>query len=140
MVFIVHLGNVCWTSPQRGSVDAAVLLHGLAGNFYSSRLLFHFAETLRQLGINVVVVNTRGHDMINTSTWGGRARSVGAALENIDDCRLDVNAWVDFLIENAGLVGIPVRPFARRNQGTLCAGSPAAPQSPIDRSGCQRPD
>ncbi len=90
------------TSPQRGSVDAAVLLHGLAGNFYSSRLLFHFAETLRQLGINVVVVNTRGHDMINTSTWGGRARSVGAALENIDDCRLDVNAWVDFLIDERG--------------------------------------
>jgi pimeloyl-ACP methyl ester carboxylesterase len=86
-------------SPQRGSVDAAVLLHGLAGNFYSSRLLFCFAETLQRLGVNVVVVNTRGHDMINTSTWGGKARSVGAALENIDDCRLDVNAWVEFLIE-----------------------------------------
>ena len=85
--------------PQRGSVDAAVLLHGLAGNFYSSRLLTYFAEIMRRLGIDVVLVNTRGHDMINTSTWAGRARSVGAALENIDECRLDVNAWVDFLIE-----------------------------------------
>lgn len=98
-------GLYCMTSqrplvpPQRGSVDAAILLHGLAGNFYSSRLLLHFAEILQRLGLNTVVVNTRGHDMINTSTWGGKARSVGAALENIDDCRLDVNAWVEFLVE-----------------------------------------
>ena len=86
-------------SVGRGSADAAVVLHGLAGNFYSSRLLFYFTDALRKLGVSVVVVNTRGHDMINTSTWAGKARYVGAALENVDDSRLDVNAWVDFLVE-----------------------------------------
>ena len=87
------------TSPDKGSVDSAVLLHGLGGNFYSSRLLLHFSKTLKKLGISVVIVNTRGHDMINTSTWSGRSRSVGAALENVSDCKSDVQAWVDFLIK-----------------------------------------
>lgn len=87
------------TSPDKGSVDSAVLLHGLGGNFYSSRLLLHFSQTLTKLGISVVIVNTRGHDMINTATWSGRSRSVGAALENVSDCQFDVRAWVEFLIQ-----------------------------------------
>lgn len=85
-------------SAEKGSIDAAVLVHGLGGNFYSSRLLFHFAETLMDLGVSVVVVNTRGHEMINTTPWAGRSQSVGAALENVDHCRYDLNAWADFLV------------------------------------------
>jgi pimeloyl-ACP methyl ester carboxylesterase len=76
-----------------------VLVHGLGGNFYSSRLLHHFAATLLNLGVSVVLVNTRGHEMINTCSWSGRAQSVGAALEDVDHCRFDMNAWADFLIE-----------------------------------------
>lgn len=87
------------TSSSVGSVDAAVILHGLGGNFYSSRLLIHFAETLRKLGISIVIVNTRGHDMINTSTWSGRSQSVGSALENVGHAKFDVSAWVDFMVK-----------------------------------------
>ena len=87
------------TGPAIGSVDAAVMLHGLGGNFYSSRLLTHFSDTLIELGLNVVIANTRGHDMINTSTWAGRARSIGAALEDVGECRFDVAAWSDFLVK-----------------------------------------
>lgn len=87
------------TRPEKGSVDAAVLLHGIGGNFYSSRLLLHFSQTLLNLGISVVIVNTRGHDMINISTWSGRARSIGAAFENVSDAKFDVAAWADFLIK-----------------------------------------
>ncbi|MFK7768901.1 MAG: alpha/beta hydrolase [Mariniblastus sp.] len=87
------------TTTTCGSVDAAVMLHGLGGNFYSSRLLNHFSDTLMRLGISVVLANTRGHDMINTSTWGGRSRSVGAALENVGDAIFDLAGWVDFLVD-----------------------------------------
>lgn len=87
------------TSPDKGSVDAAVVLHGLGGNFYSSRLLLHFSQTLLQLGISVVIVNTRGHDMISTATWSGRSTSIGTALENVSDCQYDIEAWADFLIK-----------------------------------------
>lgn len=87
------------TGQAVGSVDGAVLLHGLGGNFYSSRLLSHFSETLLALGVNLVIANTRGHDMINTSTWAGRAKSIGAAFENVGDCKYDVAAWTDFLVK-----------------------------------------
>lgn len=85
------------TTLATGSCDAAILIHGLGGNFYSSRLLLHFASTLQQLGVSTVIVNTRGHDMINTSTWGGRAKSVGAALESVGDAVHDIAGWVQFL-------------------------------------------
>lgn len=88
------------TSPESGSVDGAVLLHGLGGNFYSSRMLLHFAGTLSDLGVSVVVANTRGHDMINTSTWAGRSTSVGAAFENVADATADVSAWAEFMVQN----------------------------------------
>ena len=87
------------TSAETGSVDASVLLHGLGGNFYSSRLLLHLSQNLLELGVSPLIVNTRGHDMINISTWGGRARSVGAALENVGDAGADIRAWVKFLIQ-----------------------------------------
>lgn len=87
--------NVC--SSTAGSINGAVLVHGLGGNFYSSRLLNHFAQVLIGLGINVVIVNTRGHDMINTSVWSGRSRNVGTAFEDVDHCRFDMAAWAQFL-------------------------------------------
>jgi pimeloyl-ACP methyl ester carboxylesterase len=93
------------TATSKGTPDSAVLLHGLAGNFYSSRLLLHFADALNALGIDVVLVNTRGHEMINTLSWGGKAKYVGAALENVDDCRHDIAAWTDFLV-NRGSKGV----------------------------------
>ena len=96
-------------SAAKGSVDAALLVHGLGGNFYSSRLLMHVSESLLGLGVSVLLINTRGHDMVNTLPWGGRAQTVGAAFENVDHCRFDLSAWTEFLFErgltNVMLVG-----------------------------------
>ena len=82
---------------QAGGCDAAILLHGLGGNFYSSRLLLQAAGWLQELGLATLLANTRGHDMINTSTWNGRAQSVGAALERVSDGAHDIAGWTDWL-------------------------------------------
>jgi pimeloyl-ACP methyl ester carboxylesterase len=87
------------SSVSKGSIDGAVLVHGIGGNFYSSRLLNHFAKTLQELGLGTLIINTRGHDMVNTLSWAGKSRSGGAAFENVDDCRLDLAAWHDLMIE-----------------------------------------
>jgi pimeloyl-ACP methyl ester carboxylesterase len=87
------------STPETGSPDAAVLVHGLGGNFYSSRLLLHVAQTLCGIGVSVVIVNTRGHDMINTTAWAGKSKSAGAALEDVADAKFDVPAWVEFLVK-----------------------------------------
>ena len=85
------------TNSETGAISAAILTHGLGGNFYSSRLLFHLAQVLESIGIHVVIANTRGHDMINSSTWAGKTRSVGAAFEDVADSKMDISAWADFL-------------------------------------------
>jgi pimeloyl-ACP methyl ester carboxylesterase len=86
----------------RGTVetrpDAAVVLHGLGGNFYSSTLLLRLADALVEQGINVVAGNTRGHDGISSSQSGGRSRTIGAAFEIVDECRQDVAGWVEWLM------------------------------------------
>ena len=87
------------SNAETGGINAAILTHGLGGNFYSSRLLFHLAGVLESIGIHVVIANTRGHDMINSSTWAGKTRSVGAAFENVADSKMDINAWADFLVK-----------------------------------------
>ncbi len=84
-------------ADSKGSAGAAILVHGIGGNFYSSRLLLQTADLLRQLGLATLLINTRGHDMINLCSWDGRAKSVGAAFEAVDDCRHDLSAWADFL-------------------------------------------
>ncbi len=86
------------SAPQTIGVDAAVIFHGLAGNFYSSSLLMFVARQLSSLGVNVVLANTRGHDFLNLSTQSGRSALAGAAVENVDDCRFDINGWVQFLV------------------------------------------
>lgn len=82
-----------------GSIDAAVITHGLSGNFYGSRLLKHIAEHLSQKGISSVLINTRGHDYLNATVRSGRSQTLGAAFERIDECPCDLNAWVDFLVD-----------------------------------------
>jgi alpha/beta superfamily hydrolase len=78
-------------------LNAALILHGLAGNFYSSRLMQSLARHLLELGIDVLQANTRGHDGLNWTAVGGRTEMIGAAFEVVDDCRHDIAGWTDFL-------------------------------------------
>ena len=42
-------------------------------------------------------VNTRGHDSVFGASLGNIRRRFGAAYEIVDDCRLDIAAWIEFL-------------------------------------------
>ena len=85
------------SSASTHGIDAAVIVHGLSGNFYKSRLLKHFASELLANDIDVVLVNTRGHDFLNSTARMGRTATIGAAVEVIDECKYDLSGWVDFL-------------------------------------------
>lgn len=72
----------------------AIGLHGVGGNFYSSNVLEMIATPLLACGIDMVRVNTRGHDSIAAvSTTHGR-RWQGAAFEVVDECRFDIQGWI----------------------------------------------
>jgi pimeloyl-ACP methyl ester carboxylesterase len=76
---------------------AAILLHGVAGNFYTSSTFEPLMAKLPAQGIAALAVNTRGHDSVHGASQGGVRRQFGAAYETVDDCRHDVLAWVEFL-------------------------------------------
>jgi pimeloyl-ACP methyl ester carboxylesterase len=79
--------------------DAALLLHGVQSNFYTSSTFEGIVPSLLDLGLHVLQVNTRGHDNVyaGSTALGGR-RWLGAAYEIIDECRHDVHAWCDWLV------------------------------------------
>jgi pimeloyl-ACP methyl ester carboxylesterase len=79
------------------STKAAILLHGVAGNFYTSSTFEPLIPRLQALGIAALSVNTRGHDSVFGASQGNVRRRFGAAYETVDDCRHDLAAWIEFL-------------------------------------------
>jgi|LakMenEpi03Aug12_release.lakeMendotaPanAssembly.Ray.scaffolds.fasta_scaffold182288_2 pimeloyl-ACP methyl ester carboxylesterase len=79
------------------SVDGAVIMHGLAGNFYGSALLLNIARQLADSGIQTVVGNSRGHDLLNLTIRNGRSQTSGAAVEDVAEGPADLLGWVEFL-------------------------------------------
>src|SRR5688572_20406079 len=82
---------------SRSTPTAAILLHGVAANFYTSSTLEPLVPKLQELGIAALAVNTRGHDSVFGASVGQVRRRYGAAYESVDDCRHDIAAWIDFL-------------------------------------------
>ena len=81
------------------TVDALLCLPGVGGNFYASSLLERILPPVLELGVSVLWANTRGHDGLSMASTGTGPRKQGAAYEIVDECRYDVRAWVDFLVE-----------------------------------------
>ena len=85
------------------TVDAMVMVHGSAGNFYLSPSNPRAAR-MRDLGVPTALFNTRGHDVV-----GGRAGKTrtGNAYELLSETHLDLLAMVDVMAERGyGRVGI----------------------------------
>lgn len=84
--------------------DAAVIVHGTGSNFYASRFLAFLADRFTKVGLAALVVNTRGHDQIGSALVRlpdgmTTSRTIGSAYETVDDCRLDLAAWLKLLAE-----------------------------------------
>jgi pimeloyl-ACP methyl ester carboxylesterase len=78
-------------------LDALLLLHGVAGNFYSGNLFDRLVAEFVEAGVAALRVNTRGHDSVSV-VWGKSGPMFqGAAYEIVDQCRFDLAAWLDFL-------------------------------------------
>jgi pimeloyl-ACP methyl ester carboxylesterase len=85
--------------PEQASqlgVDVVILHHGVAGNFYNPGMFDQYSDALLDRGCAVLRVNNRGHDPISRAVVGEDAKRLGAAYEDMDDCRYDWEAWVDY--------------------------------------------
>ena len=95
----VRLDGVYQAPAQRSTIDldGVLLVHGTGSSFYGSTLFDPLAERLLSLGVGVLRVNTRGHDLMSTAATARGGRRLGAAYEVVDDCRHDLAAWIDQL-------------------------------------------
>ena len=75
--------------------SVVICLHGVASNFYTSSMMATLANGIASLQFDVLRVNTRGRDNCCTMATNRGGTRMGAAYEIIDDCRRDVDAWVD---------------------------------------------
>lgn len=100
----VRLDGSCQrpTAAGGGPLDAAVCVHGTGSNFYGSTLFDALGEALLGMGVAVVRVNTRGHDLMSAAATPRGGRRLGAAYEVLDDCRLDLAAWADWARQACG--------------------------------------
>lgn len=90
-------------------IDAAVLVHGTGGSFYSSTLLEAIATRLVELGAAALTINTRGHDLASVASAIDGPRRAGAAFEDVSRASEDLSAWLAFLRSRGyarlGLIG-----------------------------------
>lgn len=84
---------------SRVAVDAVLCLHGVGASFYSSSTLEALVPHLTELGLSTLIVNTRGHDSVHTAVMTVGRRRQGAALEIVDESRLDIAGWCKLLAE-----------------------------------------
>jgi len=86
-------------ASSTSGVELVICVPGTGANFYGSSFWNPLAERLLAQGTNVLVVNTRGHDLMSTAATLGGGIHGGAAYETIDDCRFDLAAWCKFSAE-----------------------------------------
>lgn len=80
------------SSVSRGPLDLVICHHGVGSKFYTPSFFDRVGDALLERGCAVLRVNNRGHD--DGFLVGERA--FGAAFEIVDECRLDITAWLDF--------------------------------------------
>jgi pimeloyl-ACP methyl ester carboxylesterase len=80
-------------------VDVVIFHHGVGGNFYGPGMFDQYSDALLARGCAVLRVNNRGHDPISHALVGAGTKRLGAAYEDMEDCRHDWEAWVNFAHE-----------------------------------------
>lgn len=105
------------------SKDCWLVTHGVNGNFYGSSLLKEFAQTLSFTGPQVLLVNSRGHDIVSFNS-GSVPMRLGSQYEMIYQSLSDLNAWESFCREHGlRLRGIGCIAWCVEN-GVLAIGIP----------------
>jgi len=67
-------------------------IHGTGSNFYENDFAGPLAEALGDNGISFLSTNNRGASVLQAYP------PCGSAMEHFEDCLLDIDAWVEFVI------------------------------------------
>lgn len=67
-------------------------IHGTGSCFYAEEFESEFIERLPNLGVSVLFTNNRGNYTLES--W----QATGCAKEKFEDCLIDIDAWIEFVI------------------------------------------
>lgn len=70
-----------------------VNIHGTASNFYEGYFIEVLAQKFWSEGISMLSTNNRGAGVYDAY------QKTGAAVEKFEDCVIDINAWMEFVIK-----------------------------------------
>jgi alpha-beta hydrolase superfamily lysophospholipase len=79
---------------SNNSEKILINIHGTASNFYEEDFIESFASDLIPFGISLLSTNNRGVGVYDA--WDKK----GAAVEIFEECLKDIDAWVEFVIQN----------------------------------------
>lgn len=79
-----------------GSDTTVVHVHGKGGNFYENKFLDVMRSVYAAGGLNFLTFNNRGHSTLVEAYRNGELTYVGAAVEDFEDCLLDIGAAVRY--------------------------------------------
>ncbi len=89
--YILH-GNYC---AATGGKTAVLHMHGSGGNFYGNDFYADIAKTVNEAGISYLATNNHGSGVYEFEV--GTPLS-GISLEVFENCLLDIDAWIEFLL------------------------------------------
>lgn len=87
--------------PSSPTTTAVLFIHGRGGNFYQDGFIDTLRTKCTKKGYAFLSVNTRGHDIISfisIANGADKNKKAGSAFEIFDESRLDIAAWIDFLV------------------------------------------
>jgi len=79
---------------NKNSNKIVINIHGSASNFYEEPFFENMAVAFPKNGFSWLSINNRGNSVL-THTW----QKTGSAVEKFEDCLLDINVWIEFVIK-----------------------------------------
>ncbi|HLP79742.1 MAG TPA: alpha/beta hydrolase [Acidobacteriota bacterium] len=94
---LILQGLLC--EPVTQTKSAILHIHGMAGNFWENSFVKTMIEQYPRAGVSFLTVETRGSEVLRWfSCTDGSQRLIGNSYERFEDCVLDIDAWVSFLV------------------------------------------
>ena len=130
---LLHQG--IFSAPEKHGKKAILWMHGLSAAFYNDIHLYEaVANASEKEGWGFALFNNRGHDLIagvrkydGTPPNGYSYLQVGAGREVFEDCVLDVDAGVDFLVKKGFTEVVVVGHSTGANKACYYAGTQKNP-------------
>lgn len=84
-----------FTEPKSHSDTIVIHIHGTSGNFYWNSFYEPLTNSAIALGVSYLATNNRGSGVYELEEG---FLPHGAALEHFENCLLDIDAWIEFVL------------------------------------------